>query len=117
VAQPLLPSGEARERLSSDVEAPAPPHDASVHDSQKLEDVLDRSNTASDVWADSAYRSTEIEEKLAERGLKSRIHRRTYRNRKLSEPIRRARRCALASSMCSAIKRTAWEPRSCAPSV
>ena len=59
--------------------------DASVHDSQKFEDVLDRSNTASDVWADSAYRSDEIEEKLAERGLKSRIHRRAYRNPKLSE--------------------------------
>ena len=43
------------------------------------------SNTASDVWADSAYRSDEIEETLAERGLKSRIHRRAYRNRKLSE--------------------------------
>jgi transposase, IS5 family len=38
--------------------------DASVHDSQKLEDVLDAANTASDVWADSAYRSDEIEEKL-----------------------------------------------------
>src|SRR5580704_14132166 len=59
--------------------------DASVHDSQKFEDVLDTSNTASDVWADSAYRSDEIEEKLAARGLKSRIHRRAYRNRKLSE--------------------------------
>ena len=59
--------------------------DASVHDSQKFEDVLDMSNTASDVWADSAYRSTEIEEQLAERGLKSRIHRRAYRNRELSE--------------------------------
>ena len=59
--------------------------DASVHDSQKFEDVLDTSNTASDVWADSAYRSDEIEEKLAERGLKSRIHHRAYRNRKLSE--------------------------------
>ena len=56
-----------------------------MHDSQKFEDVLDTSNTASDVWADSAYRSDEIEEKLAERGLKSRIHRRAYRNRKLSE--------------------------------
>ena len=59
--------------------------DASVHDSQKLEDVLDATNTASDVWADSAYRSQEIEEKLTERGLKSRIHRRAYRNRQLSE--------------------------------
>ena len=40
--------------------------DASAHDSQKFEDVLDTSNTASDVWADSAYRSDETEEKLAE---------------------------------------------------
>ena len=64
--------------------------DASVHDSQKFEDVLDTSNTASDVWADSAYRSQEIEEKLGRRGLKSRIHRRAYRNRKLSEAQRAA---------------------------
>ena len=56
-----------------------------MHDSQKFEDVLDTSNTASDVWADSAYRSDEIEEKLGRRGLKSRIHHRAYRNRKLSE--------------------------------
>jgi IS5 family transposase len=47
-----------------------------VHDSQKFGDVLYTSNAASDVWADSAYRSDKIEEKLAERGLKSRIHRR-----------------------------------------
>src|SRR3977135_2361704 len=59
--------------------------DASVHDSQKLEDILDTSNTASDVWADSAYRSQEIEETLADCGLKSRIHRRAYRNRERSE--------------------------------
>jgi IS5 family transposase len=94
--------------------------DASVHDSQKFEDVLDASNTASDVWADSAYRSAEIEEKLAECGLKSRIHRRACRNRKLSEaqkaPTRPARRCAPVSSMYLVIKRTAWEPSSCAPS-
>ena len=40
--------------------------DASVHDSQKFGDVLDASNTASDVWADSAYHSQEIEEKTAD---------------------------------------------------
>jgi transposase, IS5 family len=58
--------------------------DAAVHDSQKLDDVLDADNTASGVWADSAYRSQEIEEKLAERGLKSCIHRRGARGRPLS---------------------------------
>ncbi len=57
---------------------------ASVHDSQKLEDVLDANNTASGVWADSAYRSQEIEEKLAEQGLKSHIHRREHRGKPLT---------------------------------
>ena len=33
--------------------------DAAVHDSQVVEDILDADNTASDVWADSAYRSAE----------------------------------------------------------
>jgi len=59
--------------------------DASVHDSQVIDDVLDDDNTASDVWADSAYRSAEIEEKLEDRGLKSRIHRKAHRNRPLSK--------------------------------
>ena len=58
--------------------------DASVHDSQALDDVLDDDNTASDVWADSAYRSAEIEAKLGERGLKSRIHRKAHRNHPLT---------------------------------
>ena len=38
-------------------------------------------NTASGVWADSAYRSEAIEEK----GLTSRIHRKCYRNRSLRD--------------------------------
>ena len=59
--------------------------DASPHDSQHLDDILDDANTAKDVWADSAYRSAEIEARLRGRGLKSRIHRRGARNRPLSE--------------------------------
>ena len=59
--------------------------DAAVHDSRKLDDILDASNTAKDVWADSAYRSAEIEQRLQEKGLKSRIHRRAARHRPLSE--------------------------------
>ena len=59
--------------------------DAAVHDSQVVDDVLDDDNTASDVWADSAYRSAEIEAKLKDKGLKSRIHRKAHRNRPLSE--------------------------------
>src|SRR5882724_5065431 len=59
--------------------------DAAVHDSQKLDDVLDLSNTGKEVWADSAYRSVQIEVGLKEKGLQSRIHRRAARNRPLSE--------------------------------
>ncbi len=56
--------------------------DAARHDSQELDAVLDPDNTASDVWADSAYRSAEAG--LAERGCTSRIHRRPARNRPLT---------------------------------
>jgi IS5 family transposase len=59
--------------------------DASVHDSQKLDEVLDKSNTGNEVWADSAYRSAESEAKLKEQGYKSRMHRRGVRNHPLSE--------------------------------
>ena len=59
--------------------------DAAVHDSQVIDDILDPDNTASGVWADSAYRSAEIEEKLSEKGLKSRVHRKGRRNKPLSE--------------------------------
>jgi len=58
--------------------------DAAVHDSQKLDDILDPLNTAKDVWADSAYRSAAIEQRLKEQGLSSRIHRRGARNHPLS---------------------------------
>jgi hypothetical protein len=43
--------------------------DAAVHDSQKLDDVLDLSNTGKEAWADSAYRSVQIEAGLEEKGL------------------------------------------------
>lgn len=59
-----------------------------MHDSQKLEDVLDATNTASDVWpCVGRQRLSQPGDrgKLSRRGLKSRIHRRAYRNRKLSE--------------------------------
>ena len=58
--------------------------DASPHDSQKLDDILDASNTSNQVWADSAYRSAESEAKLEAKGYKSRVHRRARRNHPLS---------------------------------
>jgi IS5 family transposase len=57
--------------------------DASVHDSQTLDAVLDKTNTSNEVWADSAYRSVETEAKLKAKGYKSRIHRRGARNNPL----------------------------------
>ena len=66
--------------------------DAAVHDSQAMEDILDPDNTASDVWADSAYWSAEIEATLEEKGLRSRIHRKGHRNRPLSEREKRGNR-------------------------
>ena len=59
--------------------------DASVHDSQVLDDILDGDNTALGVWADSAYRSAEIEAALKAKGLRSRIHRKGRRNKPLSD--------------------------------
>ena len=54
--------------------------DAAVHDSQELDGLLDEGNTCNDVFADSAYRSAEIEPKLRASGYNSRIHRRGRRN-------------------------------------
>ena len=58
---------------------------AAPHDSQELDAVLDKDNTASDVWADSAYRSAETQAHLAARGMRSRIHRKGTRGHPLSE--------------------------------
>ena len=63
--------------------------DAAVHDSQAVEGILDPNNTASGVWADSAYRSAGIEAKLTEKGLKSQIHRKGHRNKPLTEREKR----------------------------
>jgi IS5 family transposase len=36
--------------------------DAAAHDSQKLDELLTKGNTSADVFGDSAYRSSAIEE-------------------------------------------------------
>jgi transposase, IS5 family len=46
--------------------------DASVQDSRKFDGLLNKANTSADVYADSAYRSAEIEAKLKARGLRNR---------------------------------------------
>ena len=59
--------------------------DASVHDSQKLDDLLNKGNTCAEVYGDSTYRSAETEWTLKARGFRSRIHKRGRRNRPLTE--------------------------------
>ncbi len=58
--------------------------DASVHDSQELDNVLDPKNDSQDTWADSAYRSEEQEARLKKQGKTSHIHERAYRNKPLT---------------------------------
>jgi transposase, IS5 family len=63
---------------------------ASVHDSRKFDRLVNKANTSADVYADSAYRSAEIEVKLRARGLRSRIHQRASRGHALSEAQEKA---------------------------
>jgi IS5 family transposase len=57
---------------------------AAQHDSQAVDHLLMRGNTGSGVWADSAYRSEEMEGKLRDRKLKSHIHRKGKRGKPLT---------------------------------
>jgi IS5 family transposase len=63
---------------------------AAAHDGARLEQVLDAGNTASDVWADTAYRSAKNEAMLQARGLASRIHRKKPKGRPMPDRTRRA---------------------------
>ena len=66
--------------------------DAAVHDSQKLDGLLNKANRSADVFADSAYRSAETEARLKARGFRSRIHVRATRNHPLSQRQEEANR-------------------------
>ncbi len=59
---------------------------------QKLDDLLDPANTGRDVWADSAYRSEEVEARLAAKGYRSRIHCRAWRDHPLNDTQKNANR-------------------------
>ncbi len=94
--------------------------DASVHDCRVMDDVLDADNTASGVWADSAYRSAESEAKLEEKGLNSRIHRKGHRNKPLSEREKQGNKTRSRGgrgwSTCSGRRAMTWAGRWCAAS-
>ena len=61
---------------------------ASVHDSQVFRQLLDKKNSGRGVWADSAYRSDEIERQLKQKH-RSQIHHKGYRDHSLSEAKQR----------------------------
>lgn len=64
--------------------------DASRHDGRMLRrGLLDTTNTASAVWADSAYRSQANEAFMDKHGFKSQVHRRKPRGRAMAPNIRR----------------------------
>lgn len=64
--------------------------DASRHDGRMLRrGLLDTSNTAATVWADSAYRSCKNEAFLEKRGFRSQVHRRKPKGRAMAPHIRR----------------------------
>jgi IS5 family transposase len=71
--------------------------DAAAHAGSHLKDLLDPTNTAGDVWADSAYRSKNNEGLLKERLLVSRIHRKKPAERPM--PARTARANARKSAV------------------
>ncbi|GMG82565.1 IS5 family transposase [Paralimibaculum aggregatum] len=72
--------------------------DAAAHDGARLrEGLIDPNNTASDIWADSAYRSAANERFLAGIGKVSRIHRRKPKAKPM--PKRTARANAAKSAV------------------
>jgi IS5 family transposase len=64
--------------------------DGARFDGRMLRDVVTRDNTASDVWADTAYRSQANENWLKGMGRVSRIHRKKPRGRAMPERTARA---------------------------
>lgn len=64
--------------------------DAATHDSQMIDRLLDPKNTNKDTYADSAYRSAAITEKLQQQGYRDRIHRKAVRGRPLDERAKTA---------------------------
>ena len=65
--------------------------DAAAYEGRRLRDgLLDKTNTASGVWADTAYRSAANEEFMERNGFVSHVHRKKPKGRPMPEAIRRA---------------------------
>ena len=64
--------------------------DASRYDGAQLRDLMDKTNTASGVWADTGYRSKKNEKWLARNGFVSHIHTKKPKGRPISERAAKA---------------------------
>ena len=59
--------------------------DASVHDSQAVEDLLDKSDSHHEMYGDSAYSGAQIAKLLEKKKIRNRIHEKGYSNTPLTE--------------------------------
>ena len=87
--------------------------DAAAYEGRRLrEGLLDKSNTASGVWADTAYRSAANEAFLIRNGFVSHIHRKKPKGRIMPEATRRANnaKSTIRSrvELCSPSRRSEW---------
>jgi len=65
--------------------------DAAAYEGARLrEGLLDKSNTASSVWADTAYRSAANETFMEKNGFRSQVHRKKPKGRSMPDAVRRA---------------------------
>jgi transposase, IS5 family len=65
--------------------------DAAAYEGARLrERLLDKNNTASSVWADTAYRSAVNETFVEKNGFRSQVHRKKPKGRPMPEAVRRA---------------------------
>lgn len=65
--------------------------DAAAYEGARLrQDLLDKTNTAKTVWADTAYRSAANETFMARNGFVSRVHRKKPKGRSMPQAMRRA---------------------------
>src|SRR5690606_12145284 len=85
---------------------------ASAYDGAQLRNVLNRGNTGSTVWADTAYRSKTNEAWLEKNGYVSDIHHKMPKGRPMSEATSRANgrrsRSAPLSSTSSRTRNPGW---------
>ena len=59
--------------------------DASVHDSQALEDLLNEKDKAQELYADSAYTGENQEKVISKNKMKNKVHEKGYRGKPLTE--------------------------------